>query len=537
MRTSLMILMLAGCSGRGGWSVDPHPPLELVVDAPAYGAFLADRPIEVRGRVTDPTATVWVEGREVNVGTDGTFRVFLPVGGPYRVVDVEAANPERHLRERRPVFAGEDPLQAWPGALTLRVPPSGLDAIAKDLGPLIDDLVGGFFSNPAQVALRPGDDGLKLLVRLGEAVFSFEVAGFQVTLGIEEVVLGATVLPEVNDDGMLALSLTDSTLVIGDPILQAGGLDPLVLEQWLGNLLGSASGFLEGLIDGLIAGLGSIPLGGPVAFETDLLGTRLALSVDRLWTDPEGIGGSLGMALGDAPAPAVEIPAPRASVGYGRADLALGLHEGLFQLLLTSELLALLEQDLELGGIFANILALTVTSLPGGHAAPAADAWCVKVTPGTARAARLQGGTAPLARLYLPDLQFKLGYSDPLVSCKDWLVASLELEVDVALREGTRLDIGLHVADGAVLSYGTPAMWDEQEVVAGLGGLLENLVDLMGGQLELDLGELFGGLGGDGTGGSLPLGDLQPRVIASEPILGEEGPIDGLFAVSLKLWD
>lgn len=526
------------CQGRGDWAVE-RPALTLEVDSPAYGAFLGDAPITVAGRVSDPTAVVWVEGREVNVGTDGSFRVQLPVGGPFRVVDVEAAAPVDegegvHLRERRPVFAGLDPMEAWPGALSLRIGPSGLAAIGDDLGVLIDGLVGDLFQWPTLVRLAPSDDGLQLTARLRKAWFGFDLGGSTIGLGLDEVVLGATVRPEVDADGMLALVLVSSTLELGQPTIDAFGISPLLIENLLDGLLSTFSGVLEGFLDDLLANLGSVPVGGPIAFDTDLLGTPMQLSVHDLWTDPQGIGGRLGLSFGEG-TELVEIPAPGAWVGDHRADVALGVHEGLLQLLLTSELLAMLEQDLQLGGAFGNVLGIPIRNLPGGHAAPEPDAWCLTVSPGDARAARLSDGLSPLATLYLPDLKVDIGYSMGGGSCIDWLEASLELAIDVAVKSETKLDLGLRVTGGAVTSYATEGSWEEADVVAGLGALMGTLTNLLGGALDLDLAEMFGG---DALGEGLPLGAIEPRILDAEPIFGPDGqPIDGLFALSLKLWD
>ncbi len=545
MRAILPVLplLLAACSG-GSLKI-PNEELTLRVDGPTYGQFHGDELITVEGQVTGSRAIVWVEGREVNVGSDGSFHVELPVDGPYRNVDVEAANPKNHLRERIPVFSGHDPMETWPGGLSLRFTPRGLDRIGEVLGQTIDDLqlfeglaqgIGATATHePTQVTLIPSDDGIELVATILDLEFElgFDVFGLgDLKIGFDEIAIGATALPEVNQQGVITLSLTDATVVMGSPILEIGMLNPQVLEDLLGGLTGGLGGLLDGLLDGVLGNTG-IPLGGPFDFETDLMGMTVSMSIDDLFSDVDGLGIVLGMGIGDDPVPVTVVTAP-SWIGGGTADLTVGVHEGLFQLLLTSDLLDLLNQDLNLGGLFGTILGTTIESLPGGYMAPENTGWCLSIDPGEARVARLQKGTDPLAMLYLPDMTFDVGYNTATTSCSPWLEASVELEIGFVVEDGSKLGLDMNVAGGIVERYESTGNWTEDEVIAGLGGLLEGVMGLVGGQLEFDLADI---LGGGNLGGGL-LGDVSMTILDSEQLERANGEkIEGLYGLPLRLWD
>jgi len=539
---AVLPVLFVACSS-GSLQV-PEEPLALRVDAPAYGAFTGAGPVTVRGQVTDPRARVWVEGREANVGTDGSFQVELPVDGPYRIVDVEAANPESHLRERRPVFSGFDPMETWPGGVSLRFTPRGLDHIGETLGQTLDGLeifealasgVGATVTHaPTDVTLTPDETGIALLATVRDLSFDLgiDVFGFgDLSLGFEELALGATLLPEVDDQGLIVLSVTDTTVVMGDPILELGMLDPQIIEDLLGGLTGGLGALLDGVLDGVL-GLTGIPLGGPFDVETDLLGTSVSMRLDEVYTDDDGLAVVLGMALDEGETPVTVVPAP-SWIGLGPADLTVGVHEGLFQLLLTSEILDLLDQDLDLGGVLGTVLGVTIESLPGGYMAPENTGWCLGIDPGEARVARLQSGTDPLAKLYLPDLRFEVGYNTATTRCSPWLDASVALEIGFALQDGSELALDLQVAEGVVHHYASTGNWTEDEVIEGLGGLLEGVLGLLGGQLAFDLDDLLGGALGGGL-----LGESSLSLVDAQPLHDPSGQhIEGLYGWSIRLWD
>ena len=534
---------MAACSS-GSFKI-PQEELTLRVDSPVYGEFFGDDFITVSGQVTDPTALVWVEGLQVNVGTDGTFHVELPVGGPYRNVDIEAANPKTHLRERLPVFSGHDPLETWPGGMSLRFTPRGLDRIGEQLGQTIDDLqifegiAGGIGAvatyRPTDVTLVPSDTGLELVATFRDLEFElgFDVFGLgNLAIGFDEIALGATLLPEVDANGIIVLTVTDSTVVLGAPILELGMLNPQILEDLLGGLTGGLGDLLDGLLDGVLGNTG-IPLGGPFEFETDLLGMTLSMALDDLFTDSDGLGLVLGVGIGAEAVPVTVVTAP-SWIGGGTADLTLGVHEGLFQMLLASDLLDLLQQDLDLGGVFGTLLGTTIEALPGGYMAPANEGWCLSIDPGEARVARMQSGTDPLAMLYLPDMTFDVGYNTATTSCSPWLEASVALEIGFVVQGGSTLGLEMNVAEGVIERYESTGNWTEDEVIAGLGGLLEGVMGLVGGQVEFDLADI---LGGGGIGGGL-LGDTSMTILDSEQLDGVDGrPVEGLYGLPIRLWD
>ena len=70
--------------------------------------------------------------------------------------------------------------------------------------------------------------------------------------------------------------------------------------------------------------------------------------------------------------------------------------------------------------------------------------------------------------------------------------------------------------------------FSEDELVGGLGGLVDVATSFLGGSLAFDLADLLGGLSDTG----LPLGELQPRLIGAR-----SGPTDGVTIVMVSLWD
>ncbi|NCG21675.1 MAG: hypothetical protein GWP91_21885, partial [Rhodobacterales bacterium] len=76
MRQTLAItLVLALTACQNGGEKFSSIDLELKVDSPIYGSFTGDEPVVVSGHVTNAKAVVWVEGHEVVVSSDGSFRV------------------------------------------------------------------------------------------------------------------------------------------------------------------------------------------------------------------------------------------------------------------------------------------------------------------------------------------------------------------------------------------------------------------------------------------------------------------------------
>jgi hypothetical protein len=530
-------------------------PLGLTVTEPLPGAFVGERAI-VAGTVTDPGALVWIEGYRVNVGTDGSFRVEVPLEDEFRILDVETAravasgDPE-HLRERVVVFAGADPRETWTGGIGLRVTPVALDHVAELLAEEIDalDLVAqidamlpewgvggvtflpqGVSAQPATATLTPGPEGLALLVHIEQLSLRYDIVTdtlgtLPLELGFDELALGATVTLGLDADGALAVGLTGTELQLGTPVLEVAGLDPDILEDWLGSLLQGLSDLLGGLLDAALATLlGDLSLPLPeIELPEDLLGFPLVLQLGAVSTDDDGVAAALTVDVGLPPAVPLAVPT-LAEAGPG-ADLALAVHEGLLQGLLSSDLLTLLDLDLELPGFLGEAVALPLGALPGGEQLPTdRTGMCLALAPSELGLARLQDDLSPLATILMPDVRVTVGVSSGLARCVPWLEASLAVRVALEA-DGTTIGTAFEVVDGAVLSYAAEGEFSEDELVGGLGGLVDVATSLLGGSLAFDLADL---LGGD----TLPLGDLQPRLLEAKP-----GATDGVSIVTLSLWD
>ena len=83
-----------------------------------------------------------------------------------------------------------------------------------------------------------------------------------------------------------------------------------------------------------------------------------------------------------------------------------------------------------------------------------------------------------------------------------------------------------------MLYYGA-SDWEEDEVVAALGGYVGTMVSLLGGFTELDLSILFGEV--TLLDGMSP---LSLSITDSAVLLDEDGAwTEGLYQVSMELWD
>ncbi|MCB9673827.1 MAG: hypothetical protein H6737_01845 [Alphaproteobacteria bacterium] len=555
----LPFLLIAQVGCNYGTLKVPQQPLTLEIDTPEYGVFTGGAEVRVAGRVSVPNAVVTVENREVVVGTDGTFDVTVPIAGAYRNIDVRAFYFEEQIRERIPVFSGTNPKDAWPGGMGVRITPRLFEPIAESLEQQIDDtmwaesliaLLGGGVDTdtfrliptelrhrPVEIALIPDADGILLELRYRDLTLELD-AGFALNgtwidapseVGFEEMVVTARADVVVDANGLLSLQVGQASMDLSDPVLQLGPFDGSLLGfavQLIGDLIAGIGDFALDLLLGFLA---DIPLGGPFAFQTDLLGTSLDVSLADLGTDTEGVWLDLGLGLGDpVPSPLV-VHRPTLAEGGPQADVILALHEGLFASLVDSDLLDLVSQDLELGGLLGAGIGLVFTNLPGGNTAPDADGWCVNVVPGEARAARMGGTLADFATIYLPDLRLNVGITHDGLRCDPWLDASLALEATFVV-DGSALDFELAAPDGAVFYYGATGEWDEAEVISGLGGLFDVLLGLAGSSLQIDLADLFGtGLIPGVEGG-------DPRITGIFAIEDAEGePIEGLYAVGMDL--
>lgn len=602
---AFLVAALVGCSQSGSIAPSDYDvgPLTFQLDEPLYGSFVGDDPgARVRGTVSDPRAVLLVEGQRVPINEDGSFDVWQPFDGPYLNVDVEVSRDDEHFEARVPVFSGFDPLETWPGGVGLRFTDRMLGKLADVLGGAVDGLFGddllldfipefevegillevqGLDRGPVVVDLEPTADGLKLSggitnirvrTQAGVMVGSFPIT-VPVNLVVARIGLDALLVGELDPAEGIVLLLTEPKLEVATPSIQI----PIFGFNWLSNLLSGALNLdqllgdaLDSLLDGQEL---RVPVGDPLSFDTELLGMMLSLRLAELRTDEFGVGLGLNLGLDEPAAPGgLAIPFPLGVFDdpevSARADLSIGVHEGVLQLLLGSGILDLLEQDISLPGFLGSFLGTTFRNLPGGDQAPENNGWCLNLNPGEARLARFQTGVAPLAEIYLPDATLRVGTLPPGQSsgCEDWLVSSLEMELGVRVREGTKIGFNINAPGGKLISYGADGV-DDDAVVQALGASLSTLLGALGGALELDLADLLGGGGGGGIpglGGGIPgLGggggsappanggggldglipgldgldlDLELAILDSTPVIGLDGqPVDGLYEIGLQV--
>lgn len=554
-------LFLFACSNDYKVVELPSEAYALNVSSPEYGAFFGDEPVVVSGTIQPANAVLTVDGQQVIADENGAFTYELPIADAYEIVDIQM--PQADIRSRIPVFSGQHPSETWPGGLAARVLPSGLDALGAQLGALVDETgwaslisaqlpeldtgwIGlqpvGVLHEPTVVAMSGTDDGIAIDFTLNNVGIEYElwfdvfgtVSTEPVSFYFNEIAIGSTAAPIIDDSGVLIFSLLEANVVLDDPDITFGQLQGQILE-WL---IEQANDFIlvpisELILDTILSELGSVELGGPFAFETDLMGTPLGIELSDIYGDPEGLAIGLDVALGTTLAEVTNIvPMPGVNDAPD-AQLAVALHEGLFQSLLSDQLLTLLNQNLDLSGSFGDILGAGIETLPGGDDAPSGDGWCLTLDPGTATVVRMQEGIEPLVVLYIPDLKVNVGIKDDN-DCEDWLVASMATEVGLRVKEGSKLGIDLSIPEGAILYYGADE-YQEAEVVTGLAGYLEGIIGLVGGFAEIDLAELLGGGATDELG--LPLGDITLEITDSRPLVAEDGSWpEGLYALSMNLW-
>lgn len=564
----LSLVAASGCNEVGVLHTVPIPPLDFQLDSPVYGQFAGEGAMRVAGSVGTTDALVIVEGQAVDIQPDGTFEVFVPYEFAWRNIDIEAMAYEEHEVYRIPTFAGFDPQESWPGAVTLRLTESGLAGAGRLLGGLIDDLLGtgiggaippiqtdgftldlqSFSADPSQVTLVPEGDELEVQIKVTGVRLQFNATvdlGFitpfdvPLTISLDEASVGLAVGLSVDEGGSPGLALGEPEVDLSLPRFAFGAAD----LGWLSDLLANTIDLGDLISDAIGQGLGAdgpLSLGGPLAFEQDLLGQSISLRLDDLRTDSRGVGLKLGLGLGQPiPDDLGNIPFP-AGDGDPPPDLAAGLHDGLLSALLQSELLDLLEQDIQLPGLPGQFLGNIVTQLPGGAQAPENNGWCLNLEPGQARLARFgRAEGASLVNIYLPDATLTFGYLPPgaTTGCETWLSAGLALQVGLGI-DGTGLDLNLSAPEGILKFYGAQGYESEeqqQRIVDQLARQLSGLLGLLGGLGGnlLDLDDLLGGLGGDALG----LDGLNLQILQAVPALDASGePIEGMSELGIGLF-
>ena len=553
-------LVLAAC---GPDRLEPSDaPLELKIQSPTYGAFLGDGPIEVVGQVSDPTATVWIEGQPVAVDGAGRFAVTVPFVADYEVIDAQAGRrAEPAVRQRIPVFSGRPPSETFPGELPAQVTNAGLERLGDQLGAAFDATgwsagltaalpsaststlsltPRGVTHAPTRVVLKGVEGGIDVGISIRDLVLTYDAKGtifgiaveVPLTIGYARVGVTALAQPAIRDDGVVYLKARDTRVELGDAVVDIAGFDIEVVEFLLDGLGFVVSWLGEFLGDVVLDLLGEVDLGGPFDFTTDLGGTSLAIALRQVWGDPQGLALGATVGIGEAaPFRALNLPMPKPSTRVTEpVHLVLGVHEGLLDGLIGGAISGALGDDLDLGPIGA-VIGTLVGNLPAGGYAPITQSWCLDLDLGPASVVRLREGIDPIGALYLPDLTVDIG-ADTGAGCEPWIVANLAVEAEIVAR-GSKLSVDLGIGDGAVMFYGAPATaWRESEVIAELSRLVGTLAGALGGQLTFDLAELIGGLGGEAF-----LGEVEPKVLDSQVMLGDDGqPIEGMYALSLSLW-
>ena len=563
---SLCCLALLGCKNEGTL-INATPDVSVVIESPVYGEFLGDGPVEIRGVVSPPGAALVVEGVAVEPNADGSFAATVEFEDAFRIIDAQAELRGVTDRARLPVFRGLAPMDTWPESAILQLTPSGLDAIGRGMGGLIDQTgwdeqlasalpsfdLGfvtvtptGIDHDPTVLALVPHDGGIDMYITLVNVSLVTEVAfdlgggpiAIPATFTYSEVAIGALATPGIDDQGQITLTLSDADITFGEPTIDIAGIPGLPLDFLLSGLGALIEPLGEALLDPLLGSFDGLVLGGPFDFETDLFGTTLAVALADLATDDNGLAIELGMGI-DGPAPMGPVAIERPAETNPDVHVALGVHGALLDRALSEQVLGLVTQELDLGGVFGNVIGIGILALPGGDDAPdSEDGWCLSVNPGTAHVVRAQNSVAPLATLYMPDVIVNVGIKDG-DDCEEWLSASLAMNVNINVTNGTAIGIGFAVPEGAVLSYGAdPDSWTEEEVVEGLGGFLVNSIGLLAGNLSFDLADILGGdlLGGIGIPGLEGLA-FEPQLISSTPLLDEAGePVEGQFSLGIQLF-
>lgn len=553
MRASALVLLaLVGCNNDYKLNESPAEPLSLTVTSPEYASFWGDAPVTVNGVVSPTDALVKVNGERATVDPEtGAFTttVPFPAGDRALMVDVRAVDEDETARVLVPVFDGVDPRAADPGALTAIVTPSGLDAVEPAIEALIDglgwedqilavlpavdtqyvDLVpASVTSAGADVDLSPDDGAVNVVATLNDVqmtvdVVLFDTWSFPVAVTLGEILVGMDAAITVDDGGMLYLSLADAVADIGDIGLSFGSLE--IPDEWMAVLADPIAGLVAqlgaALVNVLLEQLGEVQLGGPVAFDTDLMGTPLSVRLAELDTDPEGVHMGLTISTDGTPAGALPEVAPfPATLADGRPySFGLGLHEGLFNTLMDDLLGDFLDFDFQLTGDMADLMGGGIAALPGGDQIPEDnEGYCIGLHAGDARVARFAEGVGdPLVQVWMPDLQVDLELIED-GSCTPWLSSAMFAIVELSL-DGTELAADLEIREAYVLDYRAEGV-DDEEVGASLGAIIEGLAGLLMGQLSFDLGDVLGGA-------NLGLG-LNPTLDAVEPL--DDSGMYGLYA-------
>ena len=167
----------------------------------------------------------------------------------------------------------------------------------------------GILQDPTEVALSPVRAGIGVDFMLNNVGLEYEFwyndpnfgsGTIPMLIQIEQIGIGATADPILESDGTLTLSLYDADLTMQNPEFVFNGNNASVLEWILQN--GSQwilEPIAENLLEQLLTQIGTLELGGPLEFETDLMGSTLAVGLDELYGDRDGIALEMSLSVGE----------------------------------------------------------------------------------------------------------------------------------------------------------------------------------------------------------------------------------------------
>jgi len=163
----LLLVLAAGCGGDDPPPAD-LPPVKLTISAPADGAVVRERTVQLRGRVSPARAEVRVEGRAAPV-SGGSFAATVELEEGVNVIDVSAAVAGRSSAFRA-LRVTHDPRVVVPDLTGVpedeaveRVSQLGLEPAVDRIGGLFDELRSGErrvcrSEPPPGSLLRPGNE-------------------------------------------------------------------------------------------------------------------------------------------------------------------------------------------------------------------------------------------------------------------------------------------------------------------------------------------------------------------------------------------
>ncbi len=241
------LVLLSACSPNYEFA-ESTTALDLQVFSPSYGEFLGDSPVLIEGLVLPQEATLVVNGDPVD-HQFSYFRIELPLDGDFMVVDIQADLVSQHQRIRIPVFSGHDPTDTWTGGITANLLPDGLSGLASTMATLVDaagwaDAIAsslpswdagwlaftpsGLTHEPTLVELEASDGGITTTITLQQLYLSYDLQVsisstyvVPLSIGFGEIAVSFLMDPEIDNDGLVWLSLSDASISLDEPDVDA----------------------------------------------------------------------------------------------------------------------------------------------------------------------------------------------------------------------------------------------------------------------------------------------------------------------------